>query len=248
MDKTILVAGKDIPAGSDFAAALCVKGRTTIVTATPSEKNEPIAENGYTAVPWNRASALSARALLLSCLNISQHLDEAVLLFDEPYLAAEYNHTDLAENARVIDELVLGYQYLAQEVIARFEQKKTRGEESASGKIVFMHKTNPSHAEATGNPALRAGTISSPLVSAAAAAFKAFAENTAALHAENTAIYPVLVTCDPSIEVSHKDSTLSAWLCDYLDSVDELKKRPASKQLVSWVKAGTKKAGGFGLF
>ena len=248
MDKTILIAGKDIPAGSDFAVAVAVKGRTTIVTATPAEKNEPITENGYTAFAWNRASALSARTVLLSCLNISNRLDEAVLVFDEPLLAEAFNHSDLTENARVMDELVVGYQYLTQEILSRFAQKKATEENALIKKLVFLHKTNPSQADVAANPALRSGAVSSPMVSAAAAAFKAFAENTAALYAETEQVFPVLVTCDASAEVAHKDSALGSWLCDYLDSVDDLKKRPAPKQMVSWVKAGTKKAGGFGLF
>ena len=244
----ILLAGKDVPAGNEFATSVALKGRIPVITAS-AEQKEAVSEADYTAVPWNRSSALSARALLLHCLNMPHRLDEAVLIFDEPHIAATYNHTDLTENARIIDELVIGYHYATQEILARFEQKKTRTEEHpAVGKIVFLYKTNPSQADAVATPAVRAGTTSSPLVSAAAAAFKAFAENTVALHAENPNIYPVLVSCDTHNEVALRDTTLASWLCDYLDSIDELKKRPTPKQLVSWVKAGTKKAGGFGLF
>lgn len=244
MDRIILLAGKDVPAGTEFAAAVSQKGRVPVTTA-PSDYavQQPKIE-----IPWNRSSALSARALLLHCLNISQRLDEAVLIFDEPHIAAEYNHSNLTDNARIIDELIIGYHYITQEILTRFEQKKTRDESNVAAKIVFLYKANSSQADAVANPAVRAGTISSPHVSAAAAAFKAFAENTAALHAENPNIYPVLVSCDVHTEVAHKDTTLASWLCDYLDSIDELKKRPAPKQLVSWIKAGTKKVGGFGLF
>ncbi|MDE7140763.1 MAG: hypothetical protein K2O09_08445 [Treponemataceae bacterium] len=247
MDRIMLLAGKDVPAGSEFAAAVSQKERVPVITA-PSDYAVQQPESDYSAIPWNRSSALSARALLLHCLNMPQRLDEAVLIFDEPHIAAEYNHSNLTDNARIIDELIIGYHYVTQEILTRFEQKKTRDESNAAAKIVFLYKANSSQADAVANSAVRAGTISSPHVSAAAAAFKAFAENTAALHAENPNIYPVLVSCDVHTEVAHKDTTLASWLCDYLDSIDELKKRPAPKQLVSWIKAGAKKAGGFGLF
>ncbi len=249
MDKTILIAGKNIPDGSDFASSFSVKGRTVITISSPDEQKETISENGYTAVPWNRASALSARSLLLNCLNVSNHLDELVLYFDESQAAMDFNRASATETARIIDELVVGYQYLVAEVAARFEQKKIRNEEISMGKIVFVYKVNPSESDAAANPNVRASaTLSSPQIAAAAAAFKAFAENTAALYTESDCIFPVLIICDSSMEVSRRDGTLANWLADYMDSIDDLKKRPSAKQFVSWIKAGTKKAGGFGLF
>ena len=246
MDKTILIAGKNIPEGSVFASSLSVKSRTVIATASSDEKKESYTENGYTVVPWNRASALSARSLILNSLNVSNHLDEVVLIFDEAQYAVAYNRIDAIETARIIDELIIGYQYLASEVISRFDQKKLHNEEIGMGKIVFLYKVNPNQNDAATNPNVRSvATLSSPLVAAAAAAFKSFAENIAALHTESTTVYPVLVICDSSMEVAHRDTTLASWLCDYLDSIDDLKKRPSAKQLVSWVKAGAKKPGGW---
>ena len=246
MDRTILIAGKNIPSGSDFATSFSVKGRTVITTASPADTTEVKTENGYTAVPWNRASALSARSLILNCLNVSNHLDEVVLYFDEAQCAIDFNRADATETARIIDELIVGWQYLVAEAISRFEQKKLRNEDIAMGKLVFLYKVNPNQNDAALNASLRASaTLSSPHIAAAAAAFKAFAENTAALHTESETVYPLLVICDSSMEVSHRDNTLASWLAEYLNSIDDLKKRPSAKQLVSWVKAGTKKAGGW---
>ena len=242
----MVIAGKDIPESSDFASSISVKGRNVIITASADEKKETFAENGYTVVPWNRASALSARSLILNSLNVSNHLDEAVLIFDESQFAVSFSRVDAAETARVIDELIIGYQYLTSEVIAHFDKKKMHNEAIGMGKLVFLYKVNPNQNDATLNPNVRSGAaLSSPLVAAAAAAFKAFAENIAALHTESETVYPVLVICDASMEVAHRDTTLASWLCDYLDSVDGLKKRPSAKQLVTWVKAGAKKAGGW---
>ncbi len=249
MDKTLLIAGKNIPNGSDFASSFSVKGRTVITVTSPEEKNETFSENGYTVVPWNRASALSARSLLLNCMNVSNHIDELVLYFDEPQAAMDFNRASATETARIIDELVVGYQYLVSEVAARFEQKKLRNEEISMGKIVFVYKVNPSESDAAANPNVRASaTLSSPQIAAAAASFKAFAENTAALFTESDSIYPALIICDSTMEVSRRDGSLASWLADYMDSIDDLKKRPSAKQFVTWIKAGAKKAGGFGLF
>ncbi|MDE7392723.1 MAG: hypothetical protein K2M90_09740, partial [Treponemataceae bacterium] len=147
MDRIMLLAGKDVPAGSEFAAAVSQKERVPVITA-PSDYAVQQPESDYSAIPWNRSSALSARALLLHCLNMPQRLDEAVLIFDEPHIAAEYNHSNLTDNARIIDELIIGYHYVTQEILTRVEQKKTRDESNAAAKIVFLYKANSSQADA----------------------------------------------------------------------------------------------------
>lgn len=85
------------------------------------------------------------------------------------------------------------------------------------------------------------------MIAAAGGAFKAYAENIAAILAENGGVTPVLVQCEPSNELSKRDSSLSLWLCEYLDAIDNLKKPLSPKQKVSWVKAGAKNPSGFGI-
>lgn len=249
MEKTILIAGKDYPDGRDLASAVVLRGDTAVITTNPVSA-ELITDDSSVPVVWNRTSVLSARSLVLSCLNQKGRLDEAVLVFDEEYYAPKYGNPGATENTRALDELILGYQYLTSELLLRFDQRKLAGLDSKPGKIVFLYRSNFSEADAIHNPALRssAKTLSKALVSAAGAAFKAFAQNIAASGAETNDFIPVLVECNSDNETAKTDGSLMSWLCDYLDQIDQLKKGLSAKQKISWVKAGTKSPGGFNLF
>ena len=242
MEKALLIAGKDLPEGGELASGASLQGRVTLITSASQDGDSG---NGYRAVFWNRASALSARTVVLSCINAAQHLDEVAFVFDEAQYAAKFSKTSSSEIEQALDEMILGYQFLTQELVVRFSQRKDLSPELHFAKIAFLYKPNVSLAESVGasNKGMM-GAPSYPATAAAGAAFKAFAENTAALLADNDQIVPVLVHCDPNNDLSHRDSALASWLCTYFDALDEAKKRPAPKQLVNWVKAGAKKPGG----
>ncbi len=241
MGKTILFAGKDIPAGSDMASGAAFHGRKVIVTCEMSSKDDKPTLNDATVIPWNRGSVLSSRSLVLNCEN-DGGVDEAVLVFDEAFYASKFG--SINENSRILEEVIGSYQYLAQEIVLRFQRNENKS------KIVFLYKSNPTLCDSiTLNAVKIAGSsLSYPLIAAAGGAFKAFAENMAATLAESKTITPLLVSCEYSNDLATRDSALSVWLCDYMDSVDNLKKPLSMKQKVSWIKAGAKNPGGFGLF
>ncbi len=248
MEKTILIAGKDFPEGRDLASGVVLHGDTAVITSNPASDLK--SEDGSIPVAWNRTSALSARSLVISTLNQKGSLDEAILVFDEESYAPKYGNPGASESSRAFDELVLGYQYLTSELLLRFNQRKNAGLSQKTAKLVFVYKSNVSDAQAVINPNLKAGTktLSKSLVAAGGAAFRAFAENIAASVAETDDVIPVLIECDGNNETAKRDSTLMSWLCGYLDQIDELKKPLTAKQKVTWVKAGAKTPGGFGLF
>lgn len=241
MAKTILYAGKDIPAGSDMASGAAFHGRKVMITCESTGDEEKPALADAIVIPWNRGSVLSSRSLVLNCEN-SGGMDEAVLIFDEALYASKFG--SVHENSRILEELIGSYQYLAQELVARLQRKETKS------KLVFLYKSNPGLSESvvSNSVKLSGNSFSYPLVAAAGGAFKAFAENTAASLVENQKITPLLVSCEYNNDLSSRDSALSVWLCDYMDSMDNLKKPLSAKQKVSWVKAGAKNPGGFGLF
>lgn len=246
MEKTILIGGKDVPDGSDFASGAALHGRKVFITSRDSGS---VLDSGASAVAWNHSSSISARSVVLSCMNSASRLDEAVLVFDEVFYAPKYGEPGATESNHVFDELILGYQFLAAEIVSRFSQRRYSSDSSAPGKLVFLYKSNISQAQAVLNPNLHTGQpLSKTLVAASAAAFRAFAENFAASLVESEDCVPVLIECDSSNETARKDSVLSGWLCDYLDSLDGLKKPLTAKQKVSWIKAGAKSPGGFSLF
>ena len=247
MGKTILFAGKEFPAGNDMASGAAFQGRKVIATSlalaeNDGDESDGVQKNGGVLyVNWNRSSPLSCRSLALKCEN-EGGLDEAVLVFDEFYLVTKYRDVD--NNVQILEELVGSYQYLAQELLARFNRQPNR-----MRKIVFLYKSNYSLADGINSSTVRASGIelSNPLIASAAGAFRAYSENLAARLAAGTNIIPVLVACDSQNDLSKRDSSLSVWLCEYLDSIDTLKKPLSPKQKVSWVKAGAKSPSGFGI-
>src|SRR5574344_655537 len=263
MVKTMLVAGKELPAGNKFVDAITFTGRNVVATGTESEveisseqendTDDDTAQKiqsakGFTAVEWNRASSLSARTLVLQTENAFDSMDEVVLFFDEPYFASLAAKMDAGECSRACDELISGFQYLTLEVIARFEKKRAGG--SNPGKLVFLLQEGPCMVDALRSPLLRNGStaIASPLVAAAAGAFASFAENIAAVYGDLDYISIVLVRGDHGMESAKSDDVLAKWLGAYLDAVDQLKSKLTAKKSIQWVKPGTKSPSGFSLF
>ena len=249
MAKTILFAGKELPDGKDLASGAVFQGRKVIASCAlkigENGEEQPDAENlpkNVTAIPWNRGSALSSRAFVLNSEN-EGGADEAVLVFDEGLFASKIGSA--YENARILEELIGSYQYLAQEIISRFTRNLQR-----KRKIVFLYKSNPTICESVTSSLLRnsAVQLSYSLIAAAGGAFRSFSENMAAELVPSENITPLLVNCDYTNDMAGRDSALAVWLCEYMDSVDALKKPLSAKQKVSWIKAGARNPGGFGLF
>ncbi|MBQ0052218.1 MAG: hypothetical protein KBT11_09195 [Treponema sp.] len=248
MEKTILFAGKELPDGNDLASGASFQGRKVIATcsARNSEDDNPNPmklPNGIRPVVWNRGSVLSSRSLVLNCEN-EGGVDEAVLVFDEALYAEKFGSA--YENARILEELIGCYQYLAQEIISRFARN-----EGKKSKVVFLYKSNPTISESVVSNSLKisGAQLSYSLIAAAGGAFRSFAENMAAELVSSQNITPLLVNCDYSNDLAGRDNSLAVWLCDYMDAVDALKKPLTPKQKLSWIKAGDKKpSNGFGLF
>ena len=247
MGKQILFAGKELPFGSDMASGASFQGRRVLATSSliPEDELEEAGQqslkNGaIVGVAWNRSSPLSCRSLALKCEN-EGGMDEIVLIFDEFYFATQYRDLN---TARVLEELIGSYQYLTNELLTRLKRQANR-----KFKLVFLYKPNYSQCDGVNSSQIRTSGIelSTPLLAAAGGAFKNFAENTAALLADGGNITPLLVLCEPQNDLSKRDSSLSVWLCEYMDSIDNLKKPLSPKQKVAWVKAGAKNPGGFGI-
>ncbi len=238
MEKTLLIAGKELPQGDDFAAGAMAHNRSVLITC--SSGTPETSTTGANPVSWNRSSPISARSVIISCMNQTNSFDEAVLVFDEGMFASQFEEVSASDITRVLEELVAGYQYLSSEVIAKFKHNNIGREQVHVGKLAFVWIS--ARSRSTVNVHL------SPLVSAASAAFRAFAEATAASLCNVEEILPVLVNVDSDNDASRRDSTVMSWLCEYMDSLDQLKKRPSQKYFETWIKPGTKGTGGFGLF
>ncbi|MBP3367275.1 MAG: hypothetical protein J6K96_09875 [Treponema sp.] len=270
MEKTILIAGKNMPDAGTFTDGISVSGRNIIVTGPQNRTDEPpkkltIAErksnqaayeeeknqeakSGLCTIEWNKSSPLSARSLVLQTITIFGRMDEAVLFFDEEWFASRAEKMDSEEISRGCDEMIAGYQYLAVEIISTF-QKKDASE--APGTLVFLLKETPSRADVLHDSTLNNGlrSIASPLVSAGAAAFVSFAENLAAVCADSAFVNVVLVRDSSAAEGYRRDDETGRWLCTYLNSLEDGTQKPG-KKTVQWIRPGVKQpsSGGFKFF
>ncbi len=252
MTKTILIAGKNLPDGADFIEGAQVKMRN--VAAAASKGAKPAASPNTSAFEWTRTSPISARSLVLDAETEFGKIDEAVLYFDESYYAGKFNLLTPQECSESIDEMILGYQYLALEILSRFEKKYSMAsgleeEKAAAPKLAFLIKSCSSECDVNKNGSLRASTpmAAGPFVAAASAAFMAFAENIAAIYGGREYVTVLLAHGDQNIEAAKRDRSLSEWICSYMDEVDKLKAKLSLKQSLNWIKAGAK-GPGFSLF
>ncbi|MDR2898046.1 MAG: hypothetical protein LBU99_04455 [Spirochaetaceae bacterium] len=226
MASTILIAGKDVPQGSLYAAAAAASGRNVVITAPPltgesrplqggTAERKQIVKPPAREFPWNRPSPIASRALVLEAENNFGTIDEALLIFDSDEYAMRYTETDTASFTRAADQLILGYSYLAGELVRRFSAQK-------SGTLTFLLKT---------------GTVVQGIPAAAARQFfVGLAEGFAAEAQAETTYRVALVRGESS-----GDDEICTWLYPFLDSLPE-------KVMPRWYKAGAKTGGVLSLF
>lgn len=251
MEKSILITGKDLPDGADFADGAEIKMRKIAITAQKGAK--PAVAANISAMEWLRTSPVSARTLVLDCETAFGKLDEAVLYFDESYYAAKFNMLTPQQCSESVDEMILGYQYLTLEILARFEKRFAMNagleEGQRAAKLAFLLRKSASEYEVSKNPALRPSVpmASGPFVAAAVQAFQSFAENIAAMYGQRDYVSILLARGESGNETAKYDKTLAEWLCSYMDEMDKQKNKPSLKQSLNWIKAGAK-ASGFPFF
>ncbi|MBO5236680.1 MAG: hypothetical protein J6B32_06190 [Spirochaetaceae bacterium] len=242
MEKTVLFAGKEYPAGSAFASAAINHNRSTVITVPfATEKTEEIIDSpDITTVVWNKSSSVSARSVVLQAENVYQRLDEAVLVFDTAWFASTYNSLTPELCSRGVDAMISGYLYLSMELVARFTKLK-------HGTLIFMLKGAPGIADSTGSSVFRGDNSGLPagiLPSSAEAMFKALAESTAASCASNEDIRVLLVRG----EYDTSDSLFAGWMFEYIDTLPPGKGKHDIRHAVQWLKMGARQSTGFSLF
>ena len=254
MEKKIFIAGKELPEGNELASGFASHKRRVAATRAYSKDSDDDASvsvnGGIVQFPWHRNSALSTRAMTLGVFNEFTNRDEVVIGFDEQYFSIKFGgQTNSSDSLKILEESIASYQYLVQELIGRLSKAGEKARAKNPVKIVFLHKMNYSQCDSVLDFRGIERNFSSPLVSAASAAFGAFAENTAATIAENELFHPLLISCPKDNDYINRDGSLAGWICDYMNALDNLKNPLAAKDKISWIKAGSKKpGGGFRLF
>lgn len=240
----ILIAGKDLPESLDICEAFARTGRK-IFTVSKSESDIANFESeNIFAAPWNRASAVSARSLIIKSETRLQKTDEILIYFDAPPFAEKFISDRTEDVSRGIDCMISGFQYLTAELIRRIEEKKERIT------ISFMLRTCPTKHDLIHSGAAKGVNVppAGIIVSGAQAAFAASAENAAAVLSEKDYVSVFLVQNTPSNEFYKNEKETAKWLVGYFDGIEGLKSRQNPRTCTTWIKVGAKLSGGFSLF
>lgn len=212
MSKTMIIAGKDADNCSDFCE-VAVSCSRSVVSHGKQEGSSVL------CVEWNKASALGARTFVLKAENKFVVIDEAVFFFDCDFFAKQFSTFSMQTIPQAADEMLLGYHYLCQEVLGRYEKKFDQNAKT----LVFLLKT----------PREKLANF----VSVYSSAFEQFATCIATAYKDRPFVNVLMVRLDSSNELYNNEAELSRWLCGYLDA------RSFPKQSVQWIKAGAKSGG-----
>lgn len=182
MSKNLVFVGKEYPSSSVYAlqaqslgfnVVLSVQEKTAITEDTESLKY----------FLWNRESQISAHSLLISAENALHTIDTAVIVFDASDFVTSFDDSEISDYSRAVESLILSYNYLAYEFLTRFKVKK-------HGNIVFVLKGFNTIAENLKSSRTKdiAADGTGVILSFVQAAFRAFAENFAAMNFQKSCV------------------------------------------------------------
>ena len=238
----ILIVGKDLPDCLDFAEVFVTTRRVFGVSKDEAETTSFEAE-GIFASTWNRSSAISSRSLLIKAETKLEELNQFVIYFDSYWFAQQFELDRTEDVSVAIDTMIAGYQYFANELLLRLEQRK----EDVT--VVFLARTYPSKVEN-----LRSGSKNvnihptSNIVNSAQQAFMALAENFATLVSDRQYLSVLLAKCEQSNELFNSEKQLGGWVKESISVIEGFKSHQSVKQACSWIRAGGKVSNGFSLF
>lgn len=243
MTKTLLIVGKDYPLSLKYITAAQSNNRVVFSSSeaefqsSDKKQSAVVVAESPAAIPWNRASPVSARSMIIKAETESSKLDEVLLVFDSAMFASKYKQMSPAVLQNSIDDMTLGFSYVVSEVLERYSLKKT-------GRLIFIIRYAPSSSDklyGIMHKSVYDEPVSIPVASSQQY-FISMAENTAAVYSGTNGISVVLVRSE-----NESDESIADWLFPYIDAI------PASyiasgKNAVSWIKPGSKPPSSFQFF
>lgn len=207
MSYSVFLAGSSADSMAGFAEAAKQAGNTLFMADSGKEQTG--------AVVWNKASPISARTMILQAVAAGGEIDRAILVFDADAYEAVYRDFSVENISRGMDDMIAGYQYMAEEFVNRYAQN--------AGNSCWLTYVLCSSTEKT-----------SALTAAAEAAFQAFAEKTAEAYAGSNLKF-TLVRCDSATKAE-----TPSWLNAYWALSGAEKAASQAKTAGHWVKTGGK--------
>ncbi|HZK20246.1 MAG TPA: hypothetical protein VFC68_05935 [Treponemataceae bacterium] len=228
MMKTVVISGNEYPATAALVQSALDAEKNVMVAVSDSNTEIQTPGNEATSYVWHKTSPVSARSLLLEAENKFESIDCGFIVFDSEVFFSKFNVFTLENISRGNDEMLVSMQYLTYEFIKRFELAK-------KGMLCFVLNPVMSIAEITRN--VRSAQNAAPLTAltaAAEAAFRAFAENIAAVSVGKA--YKTLL-----VERGIEDREIfSKWLIAYADQYYTVKKKISAKDSIKWLRSGAK--------
>ncbi len=229
----VLILGKDLPESTDFIKSFELNAHK-IFTPVKTGSIVNMDNDNIITCNWNKASAISTKAMLIQAESRLENLDKIIIYFDACHFAENFQNDRVDELTAAMENMIYGYQYLIGELLTRFRQK------APDCQILFLLQTVPSKATLSKNPGAVPCNLS---VAAAQKAFEALAENAAYSFYDLNSVTPIIAVCDPSNSLYRQDHGLGEWALTFTDTVSQMKNRPTLKQCTSWIKAGSKSLG-----
>lgn len=223
----MLLIGKDIPEGYDFAKGLA--GAENQVFCAESDSNTDsgdLNERIFTA-SWNKASAISAHSLLIKAETRLETIENVIFYFDADYLSSRFLDNSTDEISTAIDTMITPFLYITAELLRRAEQK---GSKLCAGFIVKNLRPEQT----------------SGIVKIAEAAFCQLAENFAQNVSDRDYLRVFLAKSSALTEAVAGEAALGEWAAKALGDISD--KKQSVKQATAWNKAGAKLGAGFPFF
>ncbi|MDR0447259.1 MAG: hypothetical protein LBH07_01175 [Treponema sp.] len=128
MTRGILIAGNE----SSLLTALCAEAAKRVekyaVTFIPREHKPELPRKTLSdrqiVLDWNPSSPVSAKTLILSCINQMEHLDDAVLVCSPPAYRKKSEDFSIEEIDYFIDRNIKGWFFLVRELTTTFTARK----------------------------------------------------------------------------------------------------------------------------
>lgn len=238
-----LIIGKDLPDSLDFSEALTTTGRTVFGAAKSDADTASFEAESIFSSVWNKSSAISAHSLLIKAETKMNVIDEVVFYFDANYFCSKFELDKTDEVAAAVDMMINPYLYMANELLSRADQRREKMT------VAFVLREYPSKTEVVNNSSKYPNTLPAPaIVSSAAAAFEALAENFATCVSDREYLSVMLAKCAFTNELYKNERGIAGWVAESFDTIKGMKNHQTVKQATVWNKAGAKIQTGFLIF
>ncbi len=124
MKRRILITGTDSGLKAKLIKLFLNGGFKVAATVNTSHKKSKSGNSSFIEIPWNRRSPLSAKNVILECLNSMDGFDEALTIFSSEQNNKPIHEISSSEIESAIDSSVKSSLFILKEIILHFQKTK----------------------------------------------------------------------------------------------------------------------------